>query len=1767
MDLDDFDQVAEETVDSSDSLSGRDSSAAAALEEIDLQWYTLINRRSRWMDLIGDYAGSELFVLDVLTLTILDPRFQLLHAKFILESIIDDFQTRSANFEIVFWQANRHLTLRTGSSNFVVSSRSLCRTVLLHHLQLLDVKIHKFKNLLDPEWIKYSSLMKPMFVMTNDGGVIADDNGPLAAERILTQRVFLFDLLSHGISVSLLRGAECRNSKIMSFVYEQRLDHRAREKQNKWVWDANSAATEALEALEHRMRDTAPAPSLGSAAKQSLHTPSDLDSLVKGYIQCMLHEQDRTQYAHELTFVFVAHLLVLSTLSVRDRARKLENVHPQLLQILVDRHLPRSFCVLERILQNHAIDLDGSVFVAVLNLLMTHPNESLTEMLGVEIGSRLHALWSSLDLEPVNFMSLHSQYPPPSLSQAVGAPARTPAGLLPFSHPLFDNHLAPVQVDVEAEDSVASYHLNFNTIFNDVYHWHNNQRGILPPHLGGEDAQPLDARARARKLRSDQRFMVTMERQAQTLTGAAGIPLERIVILPVGSRPARQERPARPAQIAPAPKEQKKPAKTGKKGKPEQLSSAEKIRRANVAQKQGKEDESNLSWWKDQLREAAQVSTNQQITLVDNLLRNKRTKDGWLAIEARLYRLNLEFTKWVEDSERESAQVRDHAVVQILRMVKDIYQQKSLFPAAVEALDTALTVVGLSSIIPDLKASIPTELDADRALSFKFIKLIKSKTKSAVHKFMHITEDPIVWQLRMFGEFMDRSMDSASDPRVPFKPDAWQRQVLDCLDDNQSVLAVAPTSAGKTFISYYAMEQVLRSSDDGILVYVAPTKALVSQIAAEVYARYRKDLNGRSCWAIHTRDYRIHNPQNCQILVTVPEMLAIMLLSPPLARVWTPRIKRIILDEIHTIGQEEGGAVWEQIILLAPCPIIGLSATIGHPHKFNEWLRSVQEAHGYKHTFIQHPHRYSHLRKFTYHLQQAPATRFNGLDTYKPTNRTRFLHPVSLLAFGVHELPPDFSLEARDCLTLYQAFQSYSERLPPDFDLQALEPSRFFAESSPHLLRQKDILLYEGALKARLSRLIEISDPQDPESALGHIVSQLTDPMVRNAKPHVVPPSDVFLDNFVYFASDLHANGDLPAIFFNFDRKACERMAQCLLNALEDREEKWRETSPDWKHKIRQWEAWKAQARARERQAERQARQKKDADDSSPTETQSSWESTFDPSQPSSQFSYAGMSTAYTASDVEDEIRRLSRWSTAPDWALRALQRGIGVHHAGMNKRYRSLVESLYRVGYLRVVIATGTLALGINAPTRTSVFCGDSPFLTALMPIWYTHHILTAGRRGFDLLGKVIFYGIAIDRYQRLVLSKLPSLGGNFPLTSTMVLRLLNLLQGSENSPYAVSAVKSLLSLPHISFVSDTGKEQVSHFVRFSIDYLRRSGILDAQGNPINLFGVAAHLYYTEPSNLALVALLRNGAIHDICAQKDTFKACRDFMLLMSHLFGRKYLPRTYVTDQNLQRMIKKSPSIVLLPALPMTAKKVLQKHDREIRHVFAAYAWAYAERYRDSLSSEDHLPLSQTTSSEDTAVSNSRIHEHLRRTAMHTVVRSPFVANSGHADEFQSIEELCRSSRRGLRMSQYNIPSMLRFTEETGGEDHSFALNAYLLDFYMHGQTAALKAANGIRDNDVWYLLEDFMLTLKTIRAGLNQLLLKASDAKTNDDDDKLDVDSGYGTAVDVAEMDPEEDNATQMEALKRPPGVSDSDWRVFEIVHSVTNEFEIKFKAMWA
>ncbi|KAF9231875.1 hypothetical protein BU15DRAFT_67954 [Melanogaster broomeanus] len=79
--------------------------------------------------------------------------------------------------------------------------------------------------------------------------------------------------------------------------------------------------------------------------------------------------------------------------------------------------------------------------------------------------------------------------------------------------------------------------------------------------------------------------------------------------------------------------------------------------------------------------------------------------------------------------------------------------------------------------------------------------------------------------------------------------------------------------------------------------------------------------------------------------------------------------------------------------------------------------------------------------------------------------------------------------------------------------------------------------------------------------------------------------------------------------------------------------------------------------------------------------------------------------------------------------------------------------DGLFRWGFVRVMFATGTHALGMNAPTKASVLYGDLSLSTALM-----------------------------IEFQRLTPSKLPSLGANF--------------HGPGNAPVPVDVVQRLFRL-----------------------------------------------------------------------------------------------------------------------------------------------------------------------------------------------------------------------------------------------------------------------------------------------------------------------------------------------------------------------------------
>lgn len=69
--------------------------------------------------------------------------------------------------------------------------------------------------------------------------------------------------------------------------------------------------------------------------------------------------------------------------------------------------------------------------------------------------------------------------------------------------------------------------------------------------------------------------------------------------------------------------------------------------------------------------------------------------------------------------------------------------------------------------------------------------------------------------------------------------------------------------------------------------------------------------------------------------------------------------------------------------------------------------------------------------------------------------------------------------------------------------------------------------------------------------------------------------------------------------------------------------------------------------------------------------------------------------------------------------------RGLAVHHSGILPLLKEVVEMLFQDGYIKVLFATETFAMGVNMPARTVVFDSiekhDGTVKRELLPGEYT--------------------------------------------------------------------------------------------------------------------------------------------------------------------------------------------------------------------------------------------------------------------------------------------------------------------------------------------------------------------------------------------------------------------------------------------------------------
>jgi superfamily II RNA helicase len=133
------------------------------------------------------------------------------------------------------------------------------------------------------------------------------------------------------------------------------------------------------------------------------------------------------------------------------------------------------------------------------------------------------------------------------------------------------------------------------------------------------------------------------------------------------------------------------------------------------------------------------------------------------------------------------------------------------------------------------------------------------------------------------------------------------------------------------------------------------------------------------------------------------------------------------------------------------------------------------------------------------------------------------------------------------------------------------------------------------------------------------------------------------------------------------------------------------------------------------------------------------------------------------------------------------LEKGIAIHHAGIIPVLREMVELLFEKGFIRLLLATETFAVGLNMPTKTVIFAGLTKYNGSTMRLLYPHEYTQmagrAGRRGLDTIGHVfhcvnLFELPSSTEYKHLLTGPPQKLTSKFKISFNLCLAMLDAKQ-----------------------------------------------------------------------------------------------------------------------------------------------------------------------------------------------------------------------------------------------------------------------------------------------------------------------------------------------------------------------------------------------------
>jgi helicase len=257
-------------------------------------------------------------------------------------------------------------------------------------------------------------------------------------------------------------------------------------------------------------------------------------------------------------------------------------------------------------------------------------------------------------------------------------------------------------------------------------------------------------------------------------------------------------------------------------------------------------------------------------------------------------------------------------------------------------------------------------------------------------------------------------------------------------------------------------------------------------------------------------------------------------------------------------------------------------------------------------------------------------------------------------------------------------------------------------------------------------------------------------------------------------------------------------------------------------------------------------------------------------------------STQAVAKRLAPALKRMGIGQMSPpvsDTALgeklaECLIHGVAFHHAGLSRSDRALVESQFREGIIKVIVATPTLAAGVNLPARRVVIRDwrryDANFGNVPLSALEIQQMMgRAGRPRYDPVGEAVIVAKAEAQALRLMDAYIHA--DTEPVTSKLA---------SEDAlrSHVLALCVPGASIDEISsFFEKTfyshqfGPDAVLEKVAFTLDFLRSSALVsgDEHLTATRLGKRVSELYIDPLSGIELVSALKEemGVFGMLCA------------------------------------------------------------------------------------------------------------------------------------------------------------------------------------------------------------------------------------------------------------------------------------------------------------